>query len=89
MTTRSTNRGLILLVDDTPTNLEMLVDCLSDHGFEVAVAIDGEAALKQSQLVCPDLILLDVMMPGLDGFEACRRLKENELTKGYCQLNQN
>ncbi len=81
MTTRSTNRGLILLVDDTPTNLEMLVDCLSDHGFEVAVAIDGEAALKQSQLVCPDLILLDVMMPGLDGFEACRRLKENELTK--------
>ena len=81
MTTRSTNRGLILLVNDTPTNLEMLVDYLSEHGFEVAIAIDGEAALKQSQLVCPDLILLDVMMPGLDGFEACRRLKENDLTK--------
>ncbi len=81
MTTNSTNRGLILLVDDTPANLELLVDCLSDHGFEVSVAIDGEAALKQSQVVCPDLILLDVMMPGIDGFETCRRLKDNELTK--------
>ena len=81
MATNSTNHGLILLVDDTPANLELLVDCLSENGYEVSVAIDGETALKQSQVVCPDLILLDVMMPGIDGFETCRRLKDNDQTK--------
>ncbi len=81
MTSRSPNLGLILLVDDTPTNLEVLVDCFSSYGFELSVALDGEIALKQSQLERPDLILLDVMMPGMDGFETCRRFKENESTK--------
>ena len=81
MEANSSNHGLILLVDDTPANLELLVDCLSENGFEVSVAIDGETALKQSQVVCPDLILLDVMMPGIDGFETCRRLKNNDQTK--------
>ncbi len=81
MTFRSQNLGLILLVDDTPTNLEVLVDCFAAYGFELSVALDGETALKQSQLERPDLILLDVMMPGMDGFETCRRFKENASTK--------
>ncbi len=81
MTFRSQNLGLILLVDDTPTNLEVLVDCFAAYGFELSVALDGETALKQSQLERPDLILLDVMMPGMDGFETCRRFKEMRARK--------
>ena len=81
MTTPLTNRSVILMVDDTPTNLDVLVHSFSDYGFELSVAVDGETALEQSQLEHPDLILLDVMMPGIDGFETCRRLKENEDTK--------
>lgn len=67
--------GSVLLVDDTPMNLDVLVDALSEAGLEVFVATDGEMALQRVPLVQPDLILLDVMMPGLDGFETCRRLK--------------
>jgi DNA-binding response OmpR family regulator len=77
----STNLGVILLVDDTPTNLEVLVESFSAYGFELTVAIDGETALAQSTLIQPDLILLDIMMPGMDGFETCRRFKEMEHTK--------
>jgi len=77
----STNLGVILLVDDTPTNLEVLVESFSAYGFELMVAPDGETALEQSQLVQPDIILLDIMMPGMDGFETCRRFKEMEHTK--------
>ena len=68
----------ILLVDDTPTNLEVLVDYFADSGFDVSVATNGEKALKQIEANPPDLILLDVMMPGIDGFETCRRIKANE-----------
>ena len=68
----------ILLVDDTPTNLEILVDYFADSGFDVSVATNGEKALKQIEANPPDLILLDVMMPGIDGFETCRRIKANE-----------
>lgn len=67
----------ILIVDDTPANLEVLFDCLDDAGFEVVVAKDGESALQKVEKEPPDLILLDVMMPGIDGFETCRRLKAN------------
>ncbi len=77
----STNLGVILLVDDSPTNLEVLVESFSAYGFELTVAPDGETALEQSQLVQPDIILLDIMMPGMDGFETCRRFKEMEHTK--------
>ncbi len=66
---------LILVVDDTPANLEVIAEVLSDAGLEVAIATDGERALKQVRRYQPDLILLDVMMPGIDGFETCRRLK--------------
>ena len=71
----------ILIVDDTPANLGLVVDSLSDQGFRVLVALDGEEALERAQFSRPDLILLDVKMPGIDGFETCRRLKMNEHTR--------
>ena len=70
----------ILIVDDNPTNLEVLSESLSHEGFRIAVALDGESALEQVAYHKPELILLDVMMPGIDGFETCRRLKENPST---------
>ena len=74
-------RAVVLIVDDTPTNLEVLQQTLSDDGFKVLVAIDGEGALEQAEYTQPDLILLDVMMPELDGFETCRRLKASSETR--------
>lgn len=71
----------ILIVDDTPANLAIGVDHMEANQFQVLVAQDGEEGLERAQLVHPDLILLDVMMPGIDGFETCRRLKENESTR--------
>lgn len=68
----------ILIVDDNHTNLNLLVDNLEKAGYETLVALSGERALRQVERGLPDLILLDVMMPGLGGFETCRRLKENE-----------
>jgi signal transduction histidine kinase len=65
----------VLIVDDTPANLGVLVDTLEDRGFSVAVAQDGEEGLVRARLIRPDLVLLDVTMPGMDGFEVCRRLK--------------
>ena len=81
MTPISANNHSILIVDDNPTNLEVLSESLSDSGFQVAVAIDGESALEQISYHPPTLILLDVMMPGIDGFETCMRLKENPKTQ--------
>ena len=70
---------LILLVDDTETNLDILVDALGeDH--EVAVATDGPTALALAKEQTPDLILLDIMMPGMDGYEVCRRLMADPAT---------
>ena len=71
----------ILIVDDTPANVGVLADYLEDQGFRVVVAQDGEEGLKRAEFVRPDLILLDVMMPGIDGFETCRRLKAAEQTR--------
>ncbi|MBD2156855.1 response regulator [Leptolyngbya sp. FACHB-16] len=71
----------ILVVDDNPTNIQVLFDVLNESGYEVAVAKSGESALSRLQSHLPDLILLDVMMPGIDGFEACRRIKEDEQTR--------
>jgi signal transduction histidine kinase len=70
----------ILIVDDNPTNLEVLSETLVDVGFQVAVAVDGESALEQIGYYHPEVILLDIMMPGIDGFETCRRLKQNPST---------
>ena len=72
---------LILVVDDTPANLEVLAEGLGDAGFEVAIATNGERAIKQATLSQPDLILLDVMMPGIDGFATCCRLKSASTTQ--------
>lgn len=71
----------ILIVDDTPPNLGVVVDNLESYGFRVIIAEDGTEALKRAQFVHPDLILMDVMMPGIDGFETCRRLKADERTR--------
>ncbi|MEO0373294.1 MAG: response regulator [Cyanobacteria bacterium P01_A01_bin.17] len=70
----------ILIVDDNPNNLAVLSSMLKDAGFAVRVAVDGESAIEQLSKGLPSLILLDVMMPGIDGFETCRRLKENPET---------
>jgi formate hydrogenlyase transcriptional activator len=65
----------ILVVDDTPANIGFLMETLTKAGFRVRVAQDGESALEQAQYSPPCLVLLDVMMPGIDGFETCRRLR--------------
>ena len=65
----------ILAVDDVPANLDVLLETLEEAGYEVLVANDGETALDVAANARPDLILLDVMMPGIDGFETCRRFK--------------
>ena len=71
----------ILIVDDMPANLGVVVDSLADQGFRVLVALDGVEALERALFSQPDLILLDVKMPGIDGFETCRRLKMNKQTR--------
>jgi DNA-binding NtrC family response regulator len=71
-------REEILVVDDTPANLRLLTELLSSHGYRVRPAEDGALALESVAAKTPDLILLDVSMPGLDGYEVCRRLKAEE-----------
>ncbi len=72
----------VLIVDDMPTNLDVLNQILEQQGYEVSFATSGEQAIKIATLDQPDLILLDVMMPDMDGFETCRRLKSLEPTRG-------
>lgn len=76
-----THRATILIVDDTPINLRVIVESLEGQGYEIVVATRGEEALKRASYVQPDLILLDVMMPDLNGFEICRRLKAQPTTR--------
>src|SRR5512137_1441268 len=68
----------ILVVDDTPANLRLLSDLLTQHGYRVRPATDGALALKSVAAKNPDLILLDVSMPGMDGYDVCRCLKADE-----------
>lgn len=81
MSLEGDNKGVILVVDDNPDNLDLLFFFLSDANFKVEVATNGKNALQMIDKSQPDLILLDVMMPGIDGFEICRRLKANESSK--------
>lgn len=74
------NCAKILVVDDTPLNLVMMEDELSVHGHEIIKAYNGHQAIKIAQKRTPDIILLDLLMPGIDGFETCRRLKERPET---------
>ncbi len=68
----------ILIVDDTPANLGVIVSYLESYGFGIRIARSGEMALKRVQYDLPDIILLDILMPGMDGFETCRQLKALE-----------
>jgi DNA-binding response OmpR family regulator len=72
-------RDTVLVVDDTPETLGFLTDTLDHAGFTVLIATDGESALALVEQITPDLVLMDAVMPGLDGFETCRRLKGEKL----------
>ena len=76
----STEKGQILIVDDVPNNLRLLSKLLNHHGYQVRKAISGQLALKGAQLAKPDLILLDINMPDMDGYEICREFKKNQIT---------
>lgn len=69
---------LILIVDDNTQNIQVLAKILEEAGYDLAVAMNGEEALEFLDRESPDMILLDVMMPGMDGFEVCRRIKRQE-----------
>jgi DNA-binding response OmpR family regulator/DNA-binding CsgD family transcriptional regulator len=69
------NSDVVLIVDDVPDNLAVLHDALDESGYTVLVATSGEAALQRAEQALPDIVLLDAMMPGMDGFEVARRLK--------------
>ncbi len=71
----------ILLVDDNPTNLQMLLQTLNGRGYKLLIAKNGESALRIAAKAKPALVLLDIMMPGMDGYEVCRQLKENPETE--------
>ena len=71
----------ILIVDDMPDNLSLLMQMLTEHGYRVRPVLNGKLALQVVQNSLPDLILLDILMPGIDGYEVCRRLKAEEHTR--------
>ena len=75
MTTEAKKRDVALVVDDSPETLRLLTDALDIVGMTVMVAMDGAAAIRIVDQITPDIILLDAVMPGIDGFETCRRLK--------------
>ncbi|MEP6824417.1 MAG: response regulator transcription factor [Ramlibacter sp.] len=74
------NSDLVLIVDDVPDNLAVLHDALDESGYTVLVATSGEAALQRAAQALPDIVLLDAMMPGMDGFEVAKRLKASAVT---------
>jgi CheY-like chemotaxis protein/DNA-binding CsgD family transcriptional regulator len=74
------NSDVVLIVDDVPDNLSLLHDALDESGYTVLVALDGASALQRAAQARPDIVLLDAMMPGMDGFEVARRLKGEALT---------
>jgi twitching motility two-component system response regulator PilH len=71
----------VLVVEDSPTQRELITDLLKRIGLKVIVATDGMEALEQVQLSCPDLVVLDVVMPRMNGYEVCRRLKTDPKTQ--------
>ena len=77
----SSQQGEILIVDDIPTNIKLLYEVLQQSNYKVSIAKNAESAFKKLEKIVPDLILLDVMMPGLDGFEVCKKLKQNPKTR--------
>jgi PAS domain S-box-containing protein len=81
MSSVSTHPSVILVVDDNPDNLGILFELLGEQGFEILVAEDGESALQQAEYTHPDLILLDILLPDMNGFSTCQQLKERSATK--------
>jgi DNA-binding NarL/FixJ family response regulator len=77
MITESKKRDVALVVDDSPETLRLLTDALDGAGMTVMVALDGAAAMRIVDQITPDIVLLDAVMPGLDGFETCKRLKRD------------
>jgi DNA-binding NarL/FixJ family response regulator len=77
--TNAVRRDTVLVVDDTPETLSLLTDTLDQAGFTVLIAIDGETALELVDQITPDLVLMDALMPGISGFETCKRLKRDKL----------
>jgi len=75
--TRASKRDHILVVDDSPDNLFLVQTILEEEGYEISLAEDGRVALEQIEVALPDLVLLDVMMPEMDGFEVTKRIREN------------
>jgi signal transduction histidine kinase len=75
------SKGIILIIDDSPTNLKFLFSVLGKAGFQVLLARNGETGIEQAIEMKPDIILLDILMYGIDGFETCRRLKANNATR--------
>lgn len=67
----------VLIVDDTEANIDILIEALGND-YDITVAMDGETALESLKEEIPDIILLDIMMPDIDGYEVCRRIKENK-----------
>jgi len=67
----------VLIVEDIEANIDILMDALGDD-YDVSVAMDGETALENLEIEVPDIILLDIMMPGMDGYEVCSRIKANK-----------
>ena len=74
-------KNAVLIVDDNKSNIRLLISTLESHGFETITARSGSMGIRRAEFSGPDLILLDVMMPGMDGFETCRHLKANNKTK--------
>src|SRR6201746_1803585 len=77
MITEPKKRDIALVVDDSPETLRLLTDALDSAGMTVMVAMDGAAAMRIVDQITPDIVLLDAVMPGMDGFETCRRLKRD------------
>ena len=77
----SKEKPLILIVDDTPKNIQVVGTVLREKEYNISVATNGLDAIKLTEKALPDLILLDIMMPEMDGYETCEKLKENEKTK--------
>src|SRR3954468_5949528 len=77
MSTESKKRDVALVVDDSPETLRLLTDALDSAGMTVMVALDGAAAMRIVDQITPDIVLLDAVMPGMDGFETCKRLKRD------------
>ena len=79
--TAAASNAVVLIVDDVPENLSLLHDALDEAGYKVLVATNGESALARARQALPDVILLDAVMPGIDGFEVARRLKADFSTQ--------